>query len=106
MAGPAPTEIQHIDQQEAELYKKMASDVGQATGQPTTPQALKPEDSSSLKKIEAMLGDTTHVVGSTFEETIGSKTSEEARVRSTGGRVPISIDTLRRLKQKFSKKTA
>lgn len=105
MAGPAPTEIQHIDQQEADLYNKMAPPVEQATGQLTPPASLKPEDNSPLKAIEGAVGDTTHVVGSTVDEWIGGA-SDAARVRTTEGKIPTAIAAYRRLKQTVMKKAA
>lgn len=103
MEGSVPKEnpqiVQSSEKPTQDLHTGVSQQLQQA-GHPATPQSVDPEDRSSLNGIKEALGDTTHVVGSTFEELVGGTTGT-TYTRTTGGKVPISIEVARRLKRRF-----
>lgn len=105
MAGAAPSEIQHIDQQEDGFYKRVAPNVERATDQLTTPQSLKPEDNSSLTAIKLVGEDAVHVAGSTLGQVFGE--GEHANIRTVRGRFATVIGRLRqKLRSSILRKAA
>lgn len=80
--------IQPTEQHVSDLHQKVSQQLNQA-GHQATPQSVNPDDNSPLKSIQEAVGDTTHVVGSTFEELV--RGSDTSHVRTATGKVPISI---------------
>lgn len=90
--------VQPSGQSTQDLHQKVSDHLNQV-GHSSTPQSVNPDDRSPLKQIEEAVGDTTHVVGSTFEELVGGD-SGVTHVRTAKGKVPILIA----LKKRFLKK--
>ncbi len=105
MQEPVPRGIvQSAEQPTKELHEGVSGNLNQA-GFESTPKSVNPEDSSPLKAIREALGDTTHVVGSTFDEVVGGA-GDAVRVRTAEGKVPIAIAAIRRLKRGLGRKAA
>lgn len=100
MSGIAPVEIQHIDRTNAEFYKKAAESVEQATGKPTSPASLKPEDETPVGKIREEIGNMARFTGSSIEEAVSGKTSN-TNVMSVKGNQAVKIINERRLRRGF-----
>lgn len=90
--------MQSAGQPAQDLHRKVSAHLNQA-GYRVTPQSVNPDDQSPLKGIEEAIGDTTHVVGSTFEELV-SGSNDITHVRTAEGKVPVLIA----LKKRFLKK--
>lgn len=87
--------IQSAEQPTQDLHRTVSGHLNQA-GHSATPESVNPQDQSPLKKVEDMVGDTTHMVESTFKELVGG-TSDTTHVRTAGGKVPTVIALKRRL---------
>lgn len=91
MQEPAPKGTIHlVDQNTTKFHEDVARHVGQMTDQATIPQSVNPDDQSPLIKIQQALGDTTHVVGSSFEELVGG-TSPDTHDRTIRGHNVVSL---------------
>jgi len=96
--------IQSVEQTTNDLYRKVSAELNQA-GHTATPSSVNPQDQSPLEEIKKAVGDTTHVVETSFEELVGG-TSDTTYVRTAGGKIPVLIAAARRLKGRFFKKAA
>ncbi len=91
MKKSAQVVIQHTDQHDADLHKGLASNVGQITGEPISPESLNPEDQSHFQKISEGLNEGIKDAGE-FARTTGEEIGGGATyIRGTGSETVSAI---------------
>lgn len=102
MSDSAQKVLQYADHSQQKLHQTIADEASKIVGRQIKPADVNPDDQSPLREIQDVLGDSTHVAGSTVEELLhGSST---AHVRTVKGKRAVSISAGKWFKKKFLNK--